>query len=566
MYKIIFIGITIIIMIIYYFKTGINEYFQNDDDMNYLNNKKNEKKEEFDNAINTIIQNPNANIDNIFSAVGVIYIVKKLISNDPDLFKSTERLLSILNMIISDNETPITEKSQVLVNIMEEINIIFKDKKDMIYDIYDKYYLIILDESKLIIEQYDIDPKYLNLLYDMVFKFDESGEDDATLSKIKKNIKDLFNNLYDDLLDNNIIELSEDENKINIIDGKQMDFITKYFSKYITYNIIDIIYKDFFETEKTDKIALQRLMTSAKSAILNSLRPIKEQYNIDDSKIIVSNIEDTNVFFDEHKQYIKNTYNTSYMLKYNSRSKILIKEKCIFKGNGGSWMCPSTGEFIPCSYLCDGEGYLEHPGDWKEGESTYCDEDPVFCAADGLWHSGKDISEFDWNTRLKELEEPIPTTATPTTAAPTTAAPTTAAPTKSCEEELGYKCLNGSTCRFVRENCSNPNSPLSNPVCDCNTEMPNSNATCFWGPRCEFKVDNCNSDTKSCNLIKKVNIGKDPAPFVCSVDEWPKRLCINEEEKIAILNASTPTTTANLSNNNTQFKPQIIPSIMQRPN
>ena len=63
-------------------------------------------------------------------------------------------------MIISSDESPITDKALVKDNIIKEINIIFKDKKDMIYDIYDKYYLIILDESKskLIIEQYDSDP------------------------------------------------------------------------------------------------------------------------------------------------------------------------------------------------------------------------------------------------------------------------------------------------------------------------------------------------------------------------------------------------------------------------
>ena len=166
MNKIIFIGIIIIIIIVilYFFLNNKNEYFQetkiSEDDLNYLKNKKDEKQKDFDIAIIQLIQDPNADIDKIFSAFGVIYIVKNIISNDPDLFKSTEKLLNILNMIISSDESPITDKALVKDNIIKEINIIFEDKKDMIYDIYDKYYLIILDESKskLIIEQYDSDP------------------------------------------------------------------------------------------------------------------------------------------------------------------------------------------------------------------------------------------------------------------------------------------------------------------------------------------------------------------------------------------------------------------------
>ena len=166
MNKIIFIGIIIIIIIVilYFFLNNKKEYFQemkiSEDDLNYLKNKKDEKQKDFDIAIIQLIQDPNADIDKIFSAFGVIYIVKNIISNDPDLLNKSGSLLNILNMIISSDESPITDKALVKDNIIKEINIIFKDKKDMIYDIYDKYYLIILDESKskLIIEQYDSDP------------------------------------------------------------------------------------------------------------------------------------------------------------------------------------------------------------------------------------------------------------------------------------------------------------------------------------------------------------------------------------------------------------------------
>jgi hypothetical protein len=190
MNKIIFIGIIIIIIIIilYFFLNTKKEYFQetkiSEDDLIYLNDKKDKKQTEFDNAIIqlSISASPNKEIDKLFSAFGVIYIVKNIISNDPDLFNSTEKLLNLLNMILGiDKNSPIFNKPLVKDNIIKEINIIFKDKKDMIYDIYDKYYLIILDESKsnldesksnldesksnldeskskLIIEQYDLDP------------------------------------------------------------------------------------------------------------------------------------------------------------------------------------------------------------------------------------------------------------------------------------------------------------------------------------------------------------------------------------------------------------------------
>ena len=183
MNKIIFIGIIIIIIIIilYFFLNNKKEYFQetkiSEDDLIYLNDKKDKKQTDFDNAIIqlSISASPNEEIDKLFSAFGVIYIVKNIISNDPDLFNSTEKLLNLLNMILGiDKNSPIFNKPLVKDNIIKEINIIFKDKKDMIYDIYDKYYLIILDESKsnldesksnldeskskLIIEQYDLDP------------------------------------------------------------------------------------------------------------------------------------------------------------------------------------------------------------------------------------------------------------------------------------------------------------------------------------------------------------------------------------------------------------------------
>ena len=176
MNKIIFIGIIIIIIIVilYFFLNNKKEYFQetkiSEDDLIYLNDKKDKKQTDFDNAIIqlSISASPNEEIDKLFSAFGVIYIVKNIISNDPDLFNSTEKLLNLLNMILGiDKNSPIFNKPLVKDNIIKEINIIFKDKKDMIYDIYDKYYLIILDESKsnldeskskLIIEQYDLDP------------------------------------------------------------------------------------------------------------------------------------------------------------------------------------------------------------------------------------------------------------------------------------------------------------------------------------------------------------------------------------------------------------------------
>ena len=147
MNKIIFIGIIIIIIIIilYYLLNNKKEYFQetkiSEDDLIYLNKKKVEKQKDFDNAIIqlSISASPNEEIDKLFSAFGVIYIVKNIISNDPDLFNSTEKLLNLLNMILAiDENSPIFYKALVTVNIIEEINKIFKNKKDMIYDIYDK--------------------------------------------------------------------------------------------------------------------------------------------------------------------------------------------------------------------------------------------------------------------------------------------------------------------------------------------------------------------------------------------------------------------------------------------
>ena len=114
-----------------------------------------------------------------------------------------------------------------------------------------------------------------------------------------------------------------------------------------------------------------------------------------------------------------------------------------------------------------------------------------------------------------------------------TATITDAGEVLNCEEELEKRegsstCLNGGTCRFVRENCGDIEGGFTKPVCDCNTAKgeEEQGSTCFWGPLCQSKVDDCPSGTRSCQLIRQIkNANRDPKTLVCETDEWPDKLC-----------------------------------------
>lgn len=87
-----------------------------------------------------------------------------------------------------------------------------------------------------------------------------------------------------------------------------------------------------------------------------------------------------------------------------------------------------------------------------------------------------------------------------------------------------------------RSNCSDPESPFNVAVCDCGGRP--FEGGCFYGTVCSNRVESCPTGTKSCNVVKGVKAGKDPAPIVCSTDVWPKKLCtIDEEAGTLALNA-----------------------------
>lgn len=74
--------------------------------------------------------------------------------------------------------------------------------------------------------------------------------------------------------------------------------------------------------------------------------------------------------------------------------------------------------------------------------------------------------------------------------------------------------------------------PYTVAVCDCGGRP--FAGTCFYGVHCGSRVDSCPLETKSCNVIRKVKAGRDPAPIVCSSDVWPKALCTADEESATI--------------------------------
>ena len=97
------------------------------------------------------------------------------------------------------------------------------------------------------------------------------------------------------------------------------------------------------------------------------------------------------------------------------------------------------------------------------------------------------------------------------------------------QEQTGATdCFNRGVCKLKRGNCSDPNAPFNVAVCDCGGRP--FKGACFYGALCAERTDSCPRGTKSCNVVRKVKVGKDPAPIVCSPAVWPKGLCTADEE------------------------------------
>ena len=94
----------------------------------------------------------------------------------------------------------------------------------------------------------------------------------------------------------------------------------------------------------------------------------------------------------------------------------------------------------------------------------------------------------------------------------------------------GQGCLNGAICKWKKADCADATATFTEPVCDCGGRGDDASAgVCFWGQSCEHKVDSCPGDTQSCNVVRRVKAGVDPAKLVCSSNVWPARLCSKDD-------------------------------------
>ena len=73
------------------------------------------------------------------------------------------------------------------------------------------------------------------------------------------------------------------------------------------------------------------------------------------------------------------------------------------------------------------------------------------------------------------------------------------------------------------KNCNNPAEGWVE-KCNCN---PNGaiDGVCFYGLNCELKYDECDANTKSCNLIENLGRRDDISDKLCNPQETPKDYC-----------------------------------------